>query len=54
MSDWRALIPGATYRCVLPALGGPRNTTFSLFIVLLTTYAAFGGIFGYLRLVYFP
>ena len=40
--------------------GAPGRTNlkqasmFSLFIVLLTTYAAFGDIFGYLRLVYLP
>jgi len=40
---------------------GPHGRTnlrqasmFSLFIVLLTTYAAFGDIFGYVRLVYLP
>ena len=31
-----------------------QASMFSLFIVLLTTYAAFGDIFGYLRLVYLP
>ncbi len=31
-----------------------QASMFSLFIVLLTTYAAFGDIFGYLRLVFLP
>jgi MFS family permease len=31
-----------------------QASMFSLFIILLTTYAAFGDIFGYMRLIYLP
>ena len=55
-----ALLMSAASMRRIEIRGAPGRTNlkqasmFSLFIVLLTTYAAFGDIFGYLRLVYLP
>jgi MFS family permease len=53
------LISAASMRGI--EIRGPPGRTnirqasmFSLFIIMLTTYAAFGDIFGYMRLIYLP